>query len=200
MPRYRAPFSDLGRRQLESLLIRTAAHAVRRLGSRAGYGPHMDPEELTQRALVDTMEERRRWDPERCSLDRHLAGCINSYISHYFESRENRVQIPPRTNGAGNGTESPEHRIPDVVTPEANLESARLAEQITEFVQAENDPLLSEAWTIFETEGWDLKRDGRDFCLRLGLDPATGGADYQKFNRIRNRLRNIASACLENRA
>ena len=57
----------------------------------------MDPEELTQRALVDTMEERRNWDPGRCSLDQHLAGCINSYISHYFESREARVQVPPQS-------------------------------------------------------------------------------------------------------
>ncbi len=200
MPRYRAPFSSLNRRQLKSLLIRTAAHAVRRLGSRAGHGPHMDPEELTQRALVDTMEERRNWDPGRCSLDQHLAGCINSYISHYFESREARVQVPPRTNGAGNGTEAPENRIPDLVTPQTAFDAGRLAEQISEIVQTEDDPLLREVWAIFETEGWDLKRDGPDFCRRLGLDPTTGGADYQKFNRLRKKLRDIASTCLVDRA
>jgi DNA-directed RNA polymerase specialized sigma24 family protein len=190
MPRYRTPFSHLSRVELKALLVRIAAYALRKLGSRAGHGPDMDPEELTQRAIADTLEQRRRWNRDRCPLEQHLIGCINSYISHYFESRAARAQAPPTAEGLDPAASLTEH-----TTPEDILNQALLSTRIRAMVHSEDDPLLAQVWELLEAEGWDLKHDGQEFCQRLGLDHTSGSADYQRFNRLRNRLRNITRNC-----
>ena len=76
-------------------------------------------------------------------------------------------------------------------TPEHSLNQEELTHRIRDAINTETDPLLREAWHLFETEGWDLKKDSEHFCERLGLDATTGGADYQRFNRVRNRIRSI---------
>jgi hypothetical protein len=148
----------------------------------------MEAEELTQRAIGDTLAERRRWNRERATLEQHLRGAINSYISHYFDSLAAKARV----------THTPdlETLVQDPTTPEDLLSLQYLTHRIREAVHAEDDPLLRQTWYLLETEGWDLKTDSHYFCQQLGLDGTTGSADYQRFNRVRNHLRSITQRCV----
>jgi hypothetical protein len=147
----------------------------------------MEAEELSQRAIGDTLAERRRWNRERATLEQHLRGAINSYISHYFDSLAAKARV----------THTPdlESLAQDPTTPEDLLSLQHLTHRIREAVHTENDPLLRQTWHLLETEGWDLKNDSHYFCQQLGLDATSGSADYQRFNRLRNRLRSITQRC-----
>ena len=168
--------------ELKSLLIKVAAFALRKLGTRVGHSAEMYPEDLTHQALADTLADKRRWNQAIHTLEEHLTATINSYISHYFESlaaKSVKHGDEPDTHAAASST------------PEHSLNQEELTHRIRDAINTETDPLLRETWHLFETEGWDLRRDSEHFCQRLGLDAATGSADYQRFNRVRNRIRSI---------
>ncbi len=174
--------------ELKTLLIRVTAYALWKLGTRSGHSPEMEAEELTQRAIGDTLAERRRWNRERATLEQHLRGAIKSYISHYFDSLAAKARV----------THSPdlESLANDATTPEDILNLQYLTHRIREAVHTEDDPLLHKTWHLLESEGWDLKNDSHYFCQQLGLDTTTGGPDYQRWNRLRNRLRSITQLCV----
>lgn len=174
--------------ELKTLLIRVTAYALWKLGTRSGHSPEMEAEELTQRAIGDTLAERRRWNRERATLEQHLRGAIKSYISHYFDSLAAKARV----------THSPdlESLANDATTPEDLLNLQYLTHRIREAVHTEDDPLLHQTWHLLEREGWDLKTDSHYFCQQLGLDTTTGGPDYQRWNRLRNRLRSITQRCV----
>ncbi len=174
--------------ELKTLLIRVTAYALWKLGTRSGHSPEMEAEELTQRAIGDTLAERRRWNRERATLEQHLRGAIKSYISHYFDSLAAKARV----------THSPdlESLANDATTPEDLLNLQYLTHRIREAVHTEDDPLLHKTWHLLESEGWDLKNDSHYFCQQLGLDTTTGGPDYQRWNRLRNRLRSITQLCV----
>jgi hypothetical protein len=181
-------FSHLKPDELKTLLIRVTAYALWKLGTRSGHSPEMEAEELTQRAIGDTLAERRRWNRERATLEQHLRGAIKSYISHYFDSLAAKARV----------THSPdlESLANDATTPEDLLSLQYLTHRIREAVHTEDDPLLHQTWHLLESEGWDLKTDSHYFCQQLGLDTTTGGPDYQRWNRLRNRLRSITQRCV----
>ena len=168
--------------ELKSLLIKVAAFALRKLGTRVGHSAEMYPEDLTHQALADTLADKRRWNQAIHTLEEHLTATINSYISHYFESLA--AKNTSHTN-------QPDTQAADPITPEHTVSQEELAHRIRSAINIETDPLLRETWHLFETEGWDLKKDSEHFCQRLGLDATTGSADYQRFNRVRNRIRSI---------
>ena len=174
--------------ELKTLLKQVIAYSLWKLGTRAGHSPEMEAEELTQRAIGDTLAERRRWNRERATLELHLRGAINSYISHYFDSLAAKARV----------THSPdlESLANDATTPEDLLNLQYLTHRIREAVHTEDDPLLHQIWHLLESEGWDLKTDSHYFCQQLGLDTTTGGPDYQRWNRLRNRLRSITQRCV----
>ena len=168
--------------ELKSLLIKVAAFALRKLGTRVGHSAEMYPEDLTHQALADTLAGRRRWNQAIHTLEEHLTATINSYISHYFES------LAARNTNHGDEADA---RAATSNTPEHLLDQEELTHRIRSAISTETDPLLRQTWHLFETEGWDLKKDSDHFCERLGLDATTGSADYQRFNRVRNRIRSI---------
>jgi len=168
--------------ELKTLLIKVAAFALRKLGSRIGHSAEMHPEDLTHQALADTLAGRRRWNQAIHTLEEHLTATINSYISHYFDSLAAKNT---------SHTSEPDAHAAAPNTPEHLLDQEELAHRIRDAINTETDPLLRQTWHLFETEGWDLKKDSEHFCERLGLDATTGSADYQRFNRVRNRIRSI---------
>ena len=168
--------------ELKSLLNKVAAFALRKLGTRVGHSAEMYPEDLTHQALADTLAGRRHWNQAIHTLEEHLTATINSYISHYFES------LAARNTNHGDEADA---RAAAANTPEHLLDQEELTHRIRSAISTETDPLLRQTWHLFETEGWDLKKDSDHFCERLGLDATTGSADYQRFNRVRNRIRSI---------
>ena len=186
MAKHPSALSHLKPDELKTLLIKITAYALRKLGTRAGHSPEMQADDLTHRAIEETLSGQRCWNHEHNTLEQHLTGTINSYISHYFESLA--AKSVSHTNGAEPQAQNP-------TTPEHLLDRAQLTHRIREAIQTETDPLLRQAWHLLETEGWDLKKDSDYFCQRLGLDAASGSAGYQRFNRLRNRIRSITRNC-----
>lgn len=179
--------NELSPEETESLLTRVAAFALRRLGTRAGHSPEMHPEDLTHQALADTLAGRRQWNDTIHTLEQHLTATINSYISHYFSSLAAKsVSHFSHDADVKDGAQP---------SPEYILNKQELAHSIREAINTETDLLLRQTWHLFETEGWDLKKDSEHFCERLGLDGTSGSADYQRFNRVRNRIRLITRSC-----
>ena len=172
--------------ELKHLLVKVAGFALRRLGTRRGHSAEMHPEDLTQRALADTLAGKRRWNQDLHTIEEHLTATINSYISHYFDS------LAAKSVSA---VSDPEPYTTGQPSPEYILNKEELTHSIREAINDETDLLLRQTWHIFETEGWDLKKDSDHFCSRLGLDGTTGSADYQRFNRVRNRIRSITQNC-----
>lgn len=195
MPHYRTPFSNLSPKQLKSLTMKITAYALRKLGNRIGAAPTMDPKDLTQRAILDTLEGRRNWDPMHNSIEQHLIGCINSYISHYFDSREARtrtIQWP----GADSENYTLEQQAWDHRSPDAIISNQHLMESVRKMVINDGDPELQRLWLMFEQSGWDLNKDRTHFCAELGFDPETGSAGYQRFNRLRKKIQSYTRTCL----
>ena len=195
MPGYRSPFSQLNPKQLKSLTLRVTAYAVRKLGNRIGASPTMYPQDLFQRAMLDTLDRRRNWDATRDSIEKHLIGCINSYISHYFDSKEARTRTRQSTGPNGDNSfleqQARDHASPDII-----ISNKYLMESVRKMIRNDGDPELLKAWDTFVENGWDLDKDRTYFCDALGLDPATGSAGYQRFNRLRNKIRNYTKICL----
>ena len=188
---------------LRRLMIKTLAYAVWKLGNRSGSGPEMSGDDLAMQAITDTLEGKRNWNA-RHTLEYHLRSCINSYISHYFDSLEGRGTVDvdkgsrgsvsyenDYTNGASmeNGAEGWLH---DDDTPEAHLEAREVIDAIDKQVRFEGDPKLIEMWELVWNENLNLKADRVEICERIGIDVTVGSAGYQVFNRLRNRLKEIS--------
>ena len=210
MSAYREPFSQLNQRDLELLIKKPHLYALKILGNRQGQSPVIDAEDLMMRALEDTMggAERagngaeakgRRWDSTARSLWAHLRGCIRSYISHYGESSEGirRVDIKsqPRTIFADQDLDGERMDVSDLltdeITPEDELESEDTNRAIDRRVREEGEPTIIILWELVLKNKFDLKHDRLELCERLGLDHTVGGSDYQRFNRYRNRLKEL---------
>ena len=192
----------------DSLLLQTLAHANRKLGSRRGSGPEMSADDLAMRAITDTLEGKRNWNATHTSLKNHLRGCINSYISHYFDSLQGRrtVDLGSLRQKAGKyGSDhgdspslvtDPEAWLRDDVTPEEHVEAMQTIDAINQSIRMEGDPKLIAMWELVWREHLNLKYDRVEICERLGIDVNVGGAEYQRFNRLRNRLKEIIERCL----
>ena len=196
MPQFRTPFSQLNPKDLKLLTMKITAYALRKLGNRIGAGPAMDPKDLTQRAILDTLEGRRKWNLTRYSIEQHLIGCINSYISHYFDSKEARtprMQWPgPDNQDYALGDKAWDHRSPETI-----ISNKDLMESVRKMIVNDGDPNLYQIWQRVEHSDWDLDQDLEQFCIELGFDSETGSAGYQRFNRLRKKIRMYAQQCYE---
>ncbi len=105
MAKHPSALSHLKPDELKTLLIKITAYALRKLGTRAGHSPEMQADDLTHRAIEDTLSGQRRWNHEHNTLEQHLTGTINSYISHYFESLA--AKSVSHTNGAEPQAQNP---------------------------------------------------------------------------------------------
>ena len=187
------------RRQLtDTLILQIIKYAAVILGNRVGSDPDTCPDDLAHRAIADTLNSTRNWNPEKTSAKNHLRGCVKSYISHYFESlaykRRHDVREPDgltHESGYSNGAES----LPvDHTTPEELAIVQQTLEAIDRLVLEQGAPELIRMWELVWKQHLNLKHDRFELCVALGLDPAVGGADYQKFNRLRNDLKELAKS------
>ena len=195
MPQHHSLLRQLSPEQLKLAILKTAAYAARKLGNRIGASPAMDPRVLTSQAIADTIEGIRNWNSAQNSLEQHLAGCINSYISHYFKSREAQT---PTVHWHGPDSENYilSQRTWDHRTPDSDLINRQMMEGVRKKVESDGDPDLLRVWQRVEDSKWDLYEDRTRFCLDLGLDPETGGAGYQKFYRLRKKIQNYTEQYL----
>ena len=113
---------------------------------------------------------------------------MESYISHYFESLEARTRAHPGPKHAPSGA--------DPITAEHVLAQKDLARVIREAVNEDERSELMEILDLIINEGWCLKNDSARFCEKLGLDPTTGSAGWQRFNRLRNKFREVVRRCM----
>ena len=67
-------------------------------------------------------------------------------------------------------------------------------------VVSDGDPKLYQVWQRVEHNEWDLDQDLERFCLELGFDPKSGSAGYQRFNRLRKKIRMYARQCYEDKS
>jgi len=81
--------------------------------------------------------------------------------------------------------------LTDEITPEDELESEETNRAIDRRVREEGEPTIIILWELVLKNKFDLKHDRLELCERLGLDPTVGGSDYQRFNRYRNRLKEL---------
>ena len=193
------------RGQLTDLLFKQIVkYAAVILGNRVGSDPDTSPEDLAIRAIVDTMDGTRNWKPEKASLKTHLRGCVKSYISHYFDSRKGHggeCLLDGRTSSqescysnddsVPNGNET---RLVDYATPEEFVMAQETLDEIDSLVLEQGEPRLIRMWELVWKEHLNLKDDRVELCKGLDLDPAVGGPDYQKFIRLRNRLKKVAES------
>ena len=190
--------AELRRQLTETLILQIIKYAAVILGSRVGSDPDTCPEDLAMRAIADTLYGIRNWNPEKTSAKNHLRGCVKSYISHYFASlpykRRHDVREPDgltHESGYANGVES----LPvDHTTPEELVIVQQTLEAIDRLVLEQGAPELIRMWELVWKEHLNLKDDRFELCEALGLDPAVGGPDYQKFNRLRNDLKELAKS------
>ena len=187
------------RRQLtDTLILQIIKYAAVILGNRVGSDPDTCPDDLAHRAIADTLNSTRNWNPEKTSAKNHLRGCVKSYISHYFESlaykRRHDVREPDgltHESGYSNGAGS----LPvDHTTPEELAIVQQTLEAIDRLVLEQGAPELVRMWELVWKEHLNLKHDRFELCEALGLDPAVKGPDYQKFNRLRNDLKELAKS------
>ena len=189
---------------LRRLLTKTLAYAAWKLGGRSGSGAEMGAEDLAMRAITDTLEGKRNWNATHTPLEYHLRGCINSYISHYFDSLQGRRSVDvekcsqrsashenDHTNGASMDS-GPEIWLRDDVTPEAHLEARQTMDGISASIRDDGDPKLIEMWELVWKGHLNLQVDRVEISERLGIDVTVGSAGYQRFNRLRNRLKEIS--------
>ena len=189
---------------LRRLMTKTLAYAAWKLGGRAGSGAEMGAEDLAMRAVTDTLEGRRNWNATHTPLEYHLRGCINSYISHYFDSLQGRRSVDvekssqrsvshenDHTNGASmeGGAEA---WLRDDVRPEDHLEARQTMDAISASIRDDGDPKLIAMWELVWKEHLNLQVDRVEISERLGIDVTVGSAGYQTFNKLRNRLKQIS--------
>ena len=60
----------------------------------------VEPAELVQDAIADTLLETRSWRPDRYTLLEHLFGVIRSRVSHMLEKSRREVSSPEMEEGA----------------------------------------------------------------------------------------------------
>jgi len=188
---------------LQRLLTKMLAYAAWKLGGRSGSGPAMGAEDLTMRAITDTLAGQRNWNASH-TLEYHLRGCINSYVSHYFESLEGCRTVDVEKGGRGSASHDDDYTngvsrengaegwLRDDVRPEDHLEARQTIDAINARIRHDDDPKLIEMWELVWKEHLSLQDDRAEFGKRLGIDVTVGSAGYQRFNRLRNRLKQIS--------
>ena len=197
----------LGLRELDDvalrrLMIKTLAYAVWKLGSRSDSGPQMSGEDLAMKAITDTLAGQRNWNTTQ-TLEYHLRGCINSYISHYFDSLEGRSTVNvdkgswgsashsnEDTNGVARESDS-EGWLRDDDTPEAYLEAREIMDAIDKQVRVDGDLKLLEMHELVWEKHLNLQVDRVEISERLGFDVKVGSAGYQLYNKLRNKYKRI---------
>ena len=190
--------AELRRQLTETLFLQIGKYAAVILGNRVGSDPDTCPEDLAMRAIADTLDGIRNWNPEKTTLKIYFRGCVKSYISHYFESLAYKRRHDVRESdglthksGYSNGAES----LPvDHTTPEELAIVQQTLEAIDRLVFEQGAPELIRMWELVWKEHLNLKDDRLELCEALGLDPAVEGPDYQKFNRLRNCLKGLAKS------
>ena len=204
------PFTGLSRAELESLLKRTLIYAVwllKRYGN-ARHHPDLDPEELVCRVIDDTYSGRRNWDPGRQTRIQFTRGCIKSYVSHFFESLASNVDThspeyfeDPAVFARDTDTcrerlaiETIRSTFEEQDQPDLLCEFQELLQEITLTVELDH-PEIVPLWVLVRDENLNLKHDMKELCSRLNLDPTTGGAGYQRYNRMRNKLERVVESC-----
>ena len=204
------PFAGLSRTELESLLKRTLIYAVWLLKhyGNARHHPDLDPQDLVHRVIDDTLAGRRNWDPGRQTRQQFTRGCIRSYISHFFESIASHVYTydPEYFEDPSmftTDTDTPWDRM-TIETIQSTFEEQNQPDLLCEFrellaevtVAVESHyPDMIPLWTLVRDENLNLKHDRQEICNRLNLDPTTGGPDYQRYNRMRNKLERVVESC-----
>ena len=78
--------------------------------------------------------------------------------------------------------------------PDLICEFRELLAEVTVAVESQH-PGMIPLWTLVRDENLNLKYDRREICNRLNLDPTTGGPDYQRYNRMRNKLKRVVESC-----
>ena len=204
------PFAGLSRAELASLLKKTLAFTIWLLKKhgRARFHPDLDPEDLVCRMIDDVYADKRHWDPERQTRLKFTTGCVKSYVSHFFESLASQVdshdpeyfhdpaafarntEIPGETPVNGLIQDACEEHC----CPEHLYALQELLTEITVKVESRY-PQVAPLWALVRDEKLNLKSDVTEICERLNLDPTTGGADYQKFTRMRNKLAQVVDTC-----
>ena len=204
------PFTGLSNAELEHLLNRTLLFTVwllRRRG-RARYHPDLDPEDLVYRVVDDTWSGRRNWNPKRQTREQFTTGCIRSYISHFFESLASNVgtydpqyfedpamyAVDADTFPDWTTTKTMQNTLEEQDQPDRLYEIHELLAEITAVVESRY-PKIIPLWLLVRDEHLNLKYDMKEICNRLDLDPTTGGPDYQRFNRMRNKLERVVQTC-----
>lgn len=149
-----------------ALLQRLALYARRRLA--AMRGPRLDqPEDYVARAVLETLEGRRRRPPE-IGLFQHLAGVISSLVSHDAARLENRSVTPLPDPAEGDGADL----ASDEPTPDAALierqeqeRQARLVVRVLQELASEPD-LRRAAIIVMQA---DQTPRPRDLAAALGI-------------------------------
>jgi hypothetical protein len=174
------PFVGLSATELRSLLLRLRLYAQWKVRGDASRAVELDPENLALRAVEQTLDGTRRWNRARFDLLKHLTNCIDSYVSHHFESLARR---PPLTAVEGDlatgGDAQPSG-------PEELVSAARDVADLRGFIQRHH-PQLAPLLAMVIDRGLSLS-DRADAARCLGLDPGDS-AQMQRAYRSINRLK-----------
>jgi len=176
-PPRNTPFAALDPQQLRELLLRLRLYAQWKVRAASHRDPALDPQDLALKAVADTLDGSRRFDPGRVDLLRHLTGCIDSYVSHRLASAAVRRESPAHESAAL------AERMPgDGAGPE---EQAALASEVQELCAwvARSHPRLEALLRLVVEEGYSLA-DRREVARALGLDPDVPAQMQQVYRRI----------------
>ena len=90
------------------------------------------------------------------------------------------------------GDKAWDHRSPETI-----ISNKDFMESVRKMIVNDGDPNLYQIWQRVEHSDWDLDQDLEQFCIELGFDPKSGSAGYQRFNRLRKKIRMYARQCYE---
>ena len=94
----------------------------------------------------------------------------------------------------GDQDSKPEPFGADPITAEDVLAQRDLNRLIEEAVRKQERKELTKIHDLIISKGLSLKNDSALFCEELDLDPTTKSPGWQRFNRLRNKFQEIASA------
>lgn len=173
------PFADLTAAQIRALLLRLRLYAEWKVRGGASRAVELDAENLSLKAIEQTLDGTRRWNSERFDLLKHLSNCIDSYVSHHFEALSRR----PRALDA----EEELARLPAAVhTPEEAVTLDRDVADLRGYIQREHPHLRPLLDLVVEQE-LSLS-DRADAARGMGLDPEDS-AQMQRAYRAINALK-----------
>jgi DNA-directed RNA polymerase specialized sigma24 family protein len=160
------PHIDWTAQDWGELVPRLLLHVRSRL-TRTDLLGALQAEDLVQDAIAKTFARTRIWNPQTCTFFRHLAGVIDSEISHAANSMEARL------TGLGNGrrpkgTTGPPPEVPNEA-PNQEERALRLTEvrRLLEYLE-HIDPKLAQLAGLILEGGLDQTRD---LCRELAVVP-----------------------------